>query len=961
MFHVAGFAKLFVMSATASESGKPKKPAASTSPDQVTPMMAQFLEIKASHPDALLFYRMGDFYELFFDDAVAAAAALDITLTHRGKHLGQAVPMCGVPYHASEGYLQRLIKAGFRVAICEQTEDPAAAKKRGSKAVVRRAVVRLVTAGTLSEETLLDAKTHNFIAAIACLGNPQTDAATAAWALAWADMSTGGFFAAKTNAADLPALLARLAPREIILPDAVAEAPINGDGAAQNLSLWLAENLSQAAHPPMLSPVADLASPAAHDAMRGRFGVACHDALAAEGAAVNLACAHILAYFEATQYDTQITLSAPRLEADDQIMALDAATRTNLELNRTLSGQRAGSLLAALDETVTAAGARLMASRLNAPLTARDAVEARLDAVAVFVEDDDLGADIKEHLKAAPDMARALNRLAMQRGGPRDVLAIAQGLGAARRVAARLLAAAPEASGDIAHAGTGELAAQIEVLGRASQNLADMGAHLSAALDDSLPLLARDGGFIRNGFHAGLDEARGLRDESRRIIAALQNRYGTETGIKALKIKHNGVLGFHIDVPAAHGYKLMSAPHDAVFIHRQTLANSVRFSSAELAELAGQISRAGETALALELDIFAELTAQVLGARDGLEALGEALAIVDVATALAQKARAENWVRPKLHEDCRFVIEGGRHPVVEAALRAQSAAPFIANPCVLDAAAQKGPRMSLITGPNMAGKSTFLRQNALLAIIAQMGSFVPAAKADIGIVDRVYSRVGAADDLARGRSTFMVEMVETAAILTGAGPRALVILDEIGRGTATFDGLSLAWAAVEYLHEVIGCRTLFATHYHELTALAERLDGLANASMKVREYEGKLVFLHEVGIGAADRSYGIHVAELAGLPASVTARARHVLAQLEENNAAGETAQNAAPANLADALPLFEASAPHPPKSNPLGDALAGIDPDRLSPREALDWLYRLQEIADQDRNDKAGDKDGDE
>ena len=483
-----------------------------------------------------------------------------------------------------------------------------------------------------------------------------------------------------------------------------------------------------------------------------------------------------------------------------------------------------------------------------------------------------------------------------------------------------------------------------------------MGAHLSAALDDSLPLLARDGRFIRTGFHAGLDEARALRDESRRIIAALQNRYGEETGIKALKIKHNGVLGFHIDVPAAHGDKLMRTPHDAVFIHRQTLASSVRFSSSELAELAGQISRAGETALALELDIFADLTAQVLAARRGLEALGEALAIVDVATALAQKARAENWVRPKLYDDCRFVIEGGRHPVVEAALRTQSAAPFIANPCALDAAGHEGPRMSLITGPNMAGKSTFLRQNALLAIIAQMGSFVPAVKADIGIVDRVYSRVGAADDLARGRSTFMVEMVETAAILTGAGPRALVILDEIGRGTATFDGLSLAWAAVEYLHEVIGCRTLFATHYHELTALAARLDGLANASMKVREHEGKLVFLHEVGVGAADRSYGIHVAELAGLPESVTARARHVLAQLEENNAAGAAAQNkpqnAATANLADALPLFEASAPQKPKSNALRDAVAGIDPDRLSPREALDWVYRLQEIVDKNSDD---------
>jgi DNA mismatch repair protein MutS len=944
------------MSPAAPEAEKPKKPAASKSPDRVTPMMAQFLEIKAAHADALLFYRMGDFYELFFDDAVAAAAALDITLTHRGTHLGQAVPMCGVPYHASEGYLQRLIRAGFRVAICEQTEDPAAAKKRGAKSVVRREVVRLVTAGTLSEETLLDAKTDNFIAAIACLGNVAADAGhsktSGQWAVAWADMSTGGFFAAKTNRADLSALLARLAPREIIIPDAVAHAFSDASVDSLEVNALITASINASANPPMLSPVGDLASPAAADAMRARFGVACHDALTAEGvaegAAVTLACAHILAYFEATQYDTQITLSAPRLESDAQIMALDAATRSNLELNCTLSGGREGSLLAAIDESVTAAGARLLAARLNAPLTERAMIEARLKAVGVFVADADLGADIRAHLKTTPDMARALNRLAMQRGGPRDVAAIAQGLGAARSVAARLLAASVETS----HGAAGELATQIETLGHESQKLADMGAHLSAALDDSLPLLARDGGFIRSGFHANLDEARALRDESRRIIAALQNRYGEETGIKALKIKHNGVLGFHIDVPAAHGDKLMRAPHDGVFIHRQTLASSVRFSSAELAELAGQISRAGETALALELDILADLTAQVLAARDGLDALGGALAIVDVSTALAQKACAENWVAPKLYDDCRFVIEGGRHPVVEAALRAQSAKPFIANSCVLDAGGQEGPRMSLLTGPNMAGKSTFLRQNALLAIIAQMGSFVPAAKADIGIVDRVYSRVGAADDLARGRSTFMVEMVETAAILTGAGPRTLVILDEIGRGTATFDGLSLAWAAVEYLHEVIGCRTLFATHYHELTALADRLDGLANASMKVREHEGKLVFLHEVGAGAADRSYGIHVAELAGLPDTVTARARHVLAQLEENNAAGTSTQNGAANNLADALPLFEARLPQPPKSHALHDAVTGIDPDRLSPREALDWLYRLQEIADNKGDD---------
>ena len=918
------FATLDAMSAPASSPEKPPIPASGEKP---TPMMAQYMAIKAQHENALLFYRMGDFYELFFDDAVAAAAALDITLTHRGKHLGSAVPMCGVPYHASESYLQRLIKAGFRVAICEQTEDPAEAKKRGSKSVVRREVVRLVTAGTLNEDSLLDAKSHNFMAALACLGK----APKAAWAVAWADMSTGAFFAARSDADALPALLARLNPREIIIPDAVSQALEEEEGLQE---LW--RDGQNGEGEAMLSPVADLASKAAAEKIAWRFGIGCRDALADEGAALNLACAHILAYFEATQYDTQLSLRAPQLEGAAQMMALDGATRANLELNRTFSGARVGSLLHTLDATVTAGGARLLASRLNAPLVQCAKIEARLDAIAAFLAAPDLANTVLGALKTAPDLARALNRLSMQRGGPRDAQAIGHALQAAEQLAAALLDNMPEACG--------ELAAQIACLVEQSGQLTGLRQRLDNGLDVSLPLLARDGGFIADGFHNGLDEARELRDEGRRVIAGLQNRYAEETGIKALKIKHNGVLGYYIDVPASQGDKLMQPPHDALFIHRQTLANSVRFSSSELAELAGQISRAGETALALELQLFDELSGDILAARGALDALAEALAVIDVNRALAQKARDENWVRPHLFDDERFLISDGRHPVVEAALRCDEGGPFIANPCALDAKASTAPRMSVITGPNMAGKSTYLRQNALLAILAQTGSYVPATKAEIGIVDRVYSRVGAADDLARGRSTFMVEMVETAAILNGAGPRALVILDEIGRGTATFDGLSLAWAAVEYLHDSIGCRTLFATHYHELTALSARLDGLANASMKVREQDGQLIFLHEVGDGAADRSYGIHVAELAGLPPGVTARARHVLAHLEENDAAKSSA-------AVDALPLFEAHSsvalPIATQSDALRDALAGLDPDHMSPREALDWVYQLRDLAE--------------
>ena len=907
-----------------SSSNSPADKAVPVSPDAAptpqtaapTPMMAQFLEIKANHPDALLFYRMGDFYELFFDDAIEAAQALDITLTHRGKHLGKNIPMCGVPYHASEGYLQRLIRAGYRVAICEQTEDPAEAKKRGAKSVVRREVVRLVTAGTLSEDALLDARQNNFLAAPICVGGTH-------WAMAWLDMSTGEFCVATLAPEDLPASLARIGPRELVW-SAHLDACL-GDKKASLL-----------ADTKMCSPVDDLGSRQAGAVLSERFGATVEDMFAdLEGSAARaaqLACATLIRYLDATQFGLEVNLQPPRLERETHLMGIDAATRTNLELTRTLTGETKGSLLASIDETVTAPGARLLSSRLAAPLTQRSAIEQRLAGVNELTGAHNLRADVRAALKPVPDMARALSRLAMQRGGPRDVLALAKGLEGAHQLQALLLEASVEAR---------ELQVQSERLSLAEPQVAALRELLASSLDEQPPMLARDGGFVKPGYHEGLDEARRLRDEGRRVIAALQQDYAEETGIKALKIKHNGVLGYHIDVPGAHGDKLMAPPFNEQFIHRQTLASSVRFSTQKLADLAGDISRAAETALALELEIFAQICTACLEASAALEARAQSMAALDVSAALAELAVTRNWNAPQLFEDTRFVITGGRHPVVEAALR-QDAKSFIANSCALDASGETAPRLTLLTGPNMAGKSTYLRQNALIAILAQMGSFVPAEEAEIGLVDRVFSRVGAADDLARGRSTFMVEMVETAAILTQSGPRALVILDEIGRGTATFDGLSIAWAAVEYLHDQVGCRALFATHYHELTALQERLDGLANTSMQVREHDGNLVFLHEVGPGAADRSYGIHVAEIAGLPEAVTDRARQVLAQLEE----GQEAKDANP--MLDNLPLFSS----PPtaekaraKSNPVLQALETLDPDRLSPREALDYVYHLHAL----------------
>ena len=870
---------------------------------KTTPMMAQFLQIKAQYSDALLFYRMGDFYELFFDDAVTAAAALDITLTHRGKHLEQDIPMCGVPYHASEGYLEKLIRKGFRVAICEQTENPAEAKKRGAKSVVRREVVRLVTPGTLSEESLLDARASNYLATVAAVGDTL--------AAAWLDMSTGEFGVTPTQASAVAALMARLAPGEILQP-----AHIEADLFGQTMAV--------------LAPVEDMSSNAASALLCDYYGVKSADGFGDLGRAETLACGILLAYMQRTQLENMPRLSPPALENTSLFMGIDAATRANLELTRTLAGESKGSLLSMIDLSVTAAGGRALAQRLSAPLADLASIEQRLAAVGFCVAQTALRQDIRDGLKVAPDMARALSRLSMQRGGPRDLKAIGLGLQAARYQHARLLAA---------DAVPTQIADYMRQLGHDLSDIDHLIEALEASLSEQPAMLARDGGFIRDGYHSGLDQARQMRDESRRVIAGLQQKYADETGIKALKIKYNGVLGYHIDVPAQYGDGLMVPPHQEAFIHRQTLASSVRFSTTELSELAGEISRAGETALALELDIFEILSQQVLALNEAILNCAGALAALDVTASLAELAVRRNWVAPHVDNGFVFEVKGGRHPVVEAALMAEQSGRFIANDCGLDATAKTAARLTLLTGPNMAGKSTYLRQNALIAILAQMGSFVPAEKAHIGLVDRVFSRVGAADDLARGRSTFMVEMVETAAILNQAGPRALVILDEIGRGTATFDGLSIAWSAVEFLHDGAGCRTLFATHYHELTGLSERLEGLSNASMMVREHEGKLVFLHEVGRGAADRSYGIHVAQLAGLPPAVIERARTVLSLLEESRAA----QDMVPA--LDGLPLFSPQAIAPPASDNLREALATLEPDRLSPREALDWLYRLKDL----------------
>ncbi|RIK97927.1 MAG: DNA mismatch repair protein MutS [Proteobacteria bacterium] len=895
-------------------------PDPAASPDdashRVTPMMEQYLEIKAANPGLLLFYRMGDFYEMFFEDAETASRALGIVLTKRGKHQGLDIPMCGVPVEKAEDYLHRLIALGHRVAVCEQMEDPALAKKRGGKSVVRRDVVRLVTPGTLTEDTLLDARANNYLLALA---RARGGAGGDRLGLAWLDISTAEFRVTECGAGELSATLARIVPGEVIVPDA-----LYGDADLGALLRTLP------AVTPQARDVFDAST--AERRLCDYFAIATVDGFGALTRLELTAAAACVTYVERTQIGQRPPLSPPAREALGATMAIDAATRANLELMRTLGGERAGSLLDAIDRTVTVAGSRLLAQRLAAPLTDAGAIAQRLDAVAAFVDDTAARDDLRSMLRGAPDMARALARLALDRGGPRDLAALCDGIAAADRVLARLSGMTEPPA---------EIAAALTALARPSRALAD---ELSRALAEQLPLIKRDGGFVRTGYEASLDEARGLRDESRRVIAGMQARYADETGIKALKIKHNNVLGYFIEVAAQHGERLLAPPFSETFIHRQTLAGQVRFTTAELSEIATKIANAAERALSLELEIFARLAAQAVAAGDDINAAAEGFARLDVTLALAALAVEQAYVRPQVDDTLAFSIEGGRHPVVEQALK-RNGEPFIANACDLSPGdGQCSGRIWLLTGPNMAGKSTFLRQNALIALLAQMGGFVPAARAHIGVVDRLFSRVGAADDLARGRSTFMVEMVETAAILNQAGERALVILDEIGRGTATFDGLSIAWAAIEHLHEVNRCRGLFATHYHELTALSARLPRLFNATVRVKEWRGDVVFLHEVLPGAADRSYGIQVAKLAGLPPRVIARAKAVLAKLEATDRSATTRA------LADDLPLFAAMQPanmeyEPGPHERLAEALRTLNPDEMTPREALEALYALRKL----------------
>ena len=882
----------------------------------ITPMMAQYLEIKAQHKDYLLFYRMGDFYEMFFDDAVTASKALDIALTKRGKFDRDDVPMCGVPFHAYESYLAKLIRQGYKVAICEQTEDPKEAKKRGYKAVVRREVIRLVTPGTLTEDNLLESKRNNFILSLAKLNDTL--------GLSWLDLSTGDFYTQELNLKDkeeavvLGSTLARLSPVEILVSDSYLQ-----NQRVFNILNEYREKLS-------VLPQARFNSENAKKRLQDIFKVETLDAFGSFSRAETTAAGILLDYVENTQKGQMPRIEKPIKVYENKVMEIDGATRKNLELLESLTGDKGATLLSVMDRTVTACGGRLLASRVASPLVDLAEINNRLDVIEFFINHPRLREDIREILKSCPDMERAVSRLSVGRGGPRDMANINTTLTALPKL--KNMLANFNSQSDTIDEGLPQAVQEIvERLG-VYDNLVNM---LTNALAEELPLLARDGGFIKEGYYPPLDSIKVLKEDSHKLILELQNKYAQAVNIPNLKIKYNNVIGYFIEVQSKYATELLE---NKDFIHRQSVLNAARFTTVELTELENNIRGAAEKSLAMELELYDELVKEIIIASDNISRTAKALAELDVGAGLADLAVENDYTRPKLDNSLAFEVEEGRHPVVEYAIKKEHNGTFVGNNCTLD----ENNLIWLLTGPNMAGKSTFLRQNAIIAIMAQMGAYVPCKSAHIGIIDKIFSRVGASDDLARGRSTFMVEMVETASILNQADERSFVILDEIGRGTATFDGLSIAWAVIEHLHEANHCRALFATHYHELTTLVSKLNKMSLHCMKIKEFNDEVIFLHEVIEGAADRSYGIHVAKLAGLPKVVIKRAEQVLNSLEH------TGKQKNIASLADDLPLFATLKPKEEVvavKSEVSKFIDELNPDELTPREALEKLYELKSL----------------
>lgn len=877
-----------------------------------SPFLVQYLALKEKHQENMLLFRMGDFYELFFEDAVEAANILNISLTSRGEYEGKPIPMAGVPHHSADSYIVRLIRSGKRVAICEQVESPDEARKRGSNAIVTRDVVRIVTPGTVTEDNLLDSRSSQSLAAIATThGGDEAG-------IAIADVSTGAFEVFAVKPEDIIDAIAASRCSELLVTE--------NEATKSTYAEFIKDPESAITKRPDRTASAQLGE----SLLKEAFSVSTLDAYGEFSKAELCACALLLEYIQITQAGSEARLDPPRRPMHSNVLQIDQATRASLEIDQSIGGNRKGSLLDTIDKTLTAPGARLLADRLSRPSAIRSVIQNRHEAISWLIDFREICSSWRSELKVTPDLERARSRLRLGRGGPKDLQSINKALAACEKIS--------EACSDMMVSLPTLLSSSIEkVRIQSYEDLYSLFKDLTSALKTDLPMLVRDGNFIATGWDKKLDEIRELRENSRQIIARLQGRYIEQTKLTNLKIKHNSVHGYFVEVTAKQGDVLMNKPFTETFIHRQTLLTATRFTTIELNELATKIIAAEDETKLREKDLFDEFIERIESISTKLSEIAKAISEIDVACAAAVWAGDNDACRPEISDSSILETKGLRHPVVETALKANGEG-FTANDVKLDSSGVSAPRLLLVTGPNMAGKSTYLRQTALSVILTQAGWWVPATKFKLGIADRLFSRVGASDDLARGRSTFMVEMVETAAILSQASERSVVIMDEVGRGTSTYDGLAIAWAAVEHLHNINKSRTLFATHYHELTSVVDNLKGASNVSLRAKEWKDELLFLHDVLPGPSDRSYGVHVARLAGLPKRAVQRAQQLLKRLESNSAPP------------DVLPLFTETTLEPePEPDDLRLALEKIDPDQMSPRDALAALYDLKLVATKD------------
>ncbi|HXG33518.1 MAG TPA: DNA mismatch repair protein MutS [Bryobacteraceae bacterium] len=855
-----------------------------------TPLMRQYHAIKQQAPNALLMFRLGDFYELFYDDAIIAARELEITLTSRNRERGQPVPMCGVPYHSAENYIARLLQRGYRVAICEQMEDPRFAKK-----LVRREITRIVTPGTATETAVLRPRENNYLAAVAGKGSRR--------GLAYADVSTGEFRATELEAAELEAALEQLAAREVLVAAGDDALALPSGALRTELDPWV------------------FSLDYADRTLREHFRLLSLDGCGLSGHPLAVAAAGaILHYLRETQKAALQHLDLPAYQERRGTMILDAVTVRNLELleplfSADLAAAREATLVGVLDQTLTGMGGRLLRRRLLHPSLDRDEIEARLNAVEEMVKGTVLRTEVRKVLERIQDLERLLAKITVGTAGPRDLLALG-----------RSLAQIPELKRLAAQHGAGP---QISEMARRLDAVDDVRDRILAAIAENAPVHPGDGGVIRDGYHRELDELRDVSRHSRQYIAALEARERSRTGIQSLKVRFNNVFGYYIEISKANLHLVPST-----YERKQTLVGAERFTTPELKELEGKILAAEERILELERELFSALREFTASQAARIRRTAQAVAELDLTAALAQVAVENRYVRPTFSQTGEMRIVGGRHPMVEK-LAEREAARFVPNDLYLN---RDTARIAVITGPNMGGKSTYLRQAALIAILAQMGSFVPAESAMLPLIDRVFTRVGASDNLARGRSTFMVEMMETAAILNTAGPDSLIVLDEIGRGTATYDGLALAWAVVEYIHEKVRAKTLFATHYHELTELAGELEGVHNLRVSVKESGDQIIFLRRVEPGSADRSYGIEVARLAGLPPAVIERARQILALHEKTEHQVTAELSPRPESRPVQIRLFE------PVNHEIAERIRNLKLDELRPLDALNLLSELQQ-----------------